>query len=294
MESFIPDPPAPLDADLFCGGCGQNLRGVAADRCPECGRRFDRARLISSEVPWEVRRHVGRVRAFFGTVWLVTRRPGRLVAGDATLTLRAARRFRAVVVLVLFLCSVGPGLVWYRAQPSRPVGVYSITVGRGDLLPLDHLLATRWFFFTTAVAWLLSLIAITGAGSLFFAPRRLGPEGQRRGVAASLYAGALLLWAIPIVPLLLVTHRSEHWMTFWLSQSLPLMLGFYLAMCVLIGWLMTSWLVSCRLLYAVTRSVTRVAIYATVWPVICAVTPVAIWWSLIALESYVAVVWARW
>src|SRR5260370_481037 len=45
-------PPVPVDADLLCGGCAQNLRGVASDRCPECGRRFDRARLLHPAVPW--------------------------------------------------------------------------------------------------------------------------------------------------------------------------------------------------------------------------------------------------
>lgn len=31
--------------DVLCEGCGYNLRGLAADVCPECGRPFDRAAM---------------------------------------------------------------------------------------------------------------------------------------------------------------------------------------------------------------------------------------------------------
>src|SRR5205085_658659 len=48
--------PIPLDADLLCGHCAHNLRGVTSERCPECGRRFDRSRIVTAVVPWELRR----------------------------------------------------------------------------------------------------------------------------------------------------------------------------------------------------------------------------------------------
>src|SRR4051794_30257526 len=33
----------PAEYDVFCEGCGYSLAGIAADRCPECGRAYDPA-----------------------------------------------------------------------------------------------------------------------------------------------------------------------------------------------------------------------------------------------------------
>ena len=54
---------APAEQPLLCGGCGFDLRATTADRCPECGRRFDPAHLITALIPWEQRKYVGRMRA---------------------------------------------------------------------------------------------------------------------------------------------------------------------------------------------------------------------------------------
>ena len=71
-----PAPPVlPLDADLLCGHCLHNLRAVPSDRCPECGRRFDRSRILLPNIPWEQRRYIGRFRAYWRTVRLITFRP---------------------------------------------------------------------------------------------------------------------------------------------------------------------------------------------------------------------------
>jgi len=42
---------APVEPELLCPHCGYNLRGLPEDRCPECGRPFDRARLLELTDP---------------------------------------------------------------------------------------------------------------------------------------------------------------------------------------------------------------------------------------------------
>jgi hypothetical protein len=264
-----PPAAASLEDDLLCGGCGQNLRGVAADRCPECGRRFDRARLISPDVPWEVRRHVGRVRAFFATVWTVTRRPGRLVTGSVTL--RGARRFRAVVVAILFVCSVAAAMT--------------------D----EDLRGERGLFAVSAVAWLVSLGVVTGAGSLFFAPRHLSPDAQRRTVAVSLYTSALLLWGVPLGALLAWIGLRDGWIyPPWLHQSMWVTFGLPAAALLMVAWLLVMWIVPCRLLYALTGSRRRVALYALLCPMICLLAPVVIEVAFNALVTFMVILRARW
>jgi hypothetical protein len=233
-------PAVALDDDLLCGGCGQNLRGVAADRCPECGQRFDRSHLISSVIPWETRHYTGRLIGFAKTVWLVTFRPSLLVYADAgQITLRAARRFRLWVVVLLFAATFGPGLGWFLSRPARPpVGYFAGGIQNGEMPDnLYRLFETPWFFFTSAVAWLLMLAAITGSGSLFFAPRRLGPDRQRRGAAVSLYTSALLLWGIVLIPLVVFSRTPGEWISTWEANSIVAMLGFYITLTFVTGWL---------------------------------------------------------
>src|SRR5438876_11478595 len=92
------------DISLLCGSCGYDLRGAVSDRCPQCGRRFDRDHLIAKLIPWEQRRFIGRTRAYLRTVRLVCFRPS-LVAEKVAMpvSVRAARRFRAVTMAVMFV-----------------------------------------------------------------------------------------------------------------------------------------------------------------------------------------------
>src|SRR5438309_5444052 len=104
-----PAPPVlPLDADLLCGHCLHNLRAVPSDRCPECGRRFDRSRILLPNIPWEQRRYIGRFRAYWRTVRLITFRPAKLAAVDDAVTVPAARSFRRWTIVLLFVTLVTP------------------------------------------------------------------------------------------------------------------------------------------------------------------------------------------
>src|SRR5687768_5272320 len=58
--------------DVPCEQCGYNLRGLTADRCPECGRPFDRAATSAANIPWVHRDQLGTFRAYWKTVFWVT------------------------------------------------------------------------------------------------------------------------------------------------------------------------------------------------------------------------------
>src|SRR6266513_1636426 len=57
---------------LICPHCGYDLRKTPGEVCSECGQRIDRSSLATSSFPWVHRRHLGRIRTFGKTVWLIT------------------------------------------------------------------------------------------------------------------------------------------------------------------------------------------------------------------------------
>lgn len=298
MPSVQSAAPIPIDADLLCGGCGQNLRGVTIDRCPECGRRFDRSRHLSVNIPWERRAGLGRLRAFGRTVSAVSFRPSLLIdPTDNPLTLRAAKGFRLRAVLSLFVPMFLAALAWHLG-PARNIrgpfagGRWTYPVG---LPPVHVLLATPWFFATTVVGVFLSLFAVTGMASLFFAPRHLSPLEQQRGVAASYYANALLVWLVPMLGF----ASFGRWLESSMDVSQPNLVAvaqlfkyaaFTAAGLALLAW----WLIPCRLLYGITRSKTRVVIFAIAWPLLCVAASLIILIGLHALVTYVAIVLSTW
>jgi len=289
--------PLPIDSDLLCGGCGQNLRGVTIDRCPECGRRFDRDRHLSVNVPWERRADLGRLRAFGKTVVAVTFHPLLLIdPTDNPLTLRAARGFRRRAVLALFVPGFVCAVVWRYQALARwgPVGnrLGGVLYNSPDI---GTLLMTQWFFYTTAVAILLALFAVTGMASLFFAPRHLPPMQQQRGVAASLYANALLVWLVPLIGFASFGHALADWIEFQYRHGAVAATIFEYATFAVAGIaLLAWWLIPCRLLYGVTRSRPRVILFAIVWPTLCAAATFSILIGAHVLVTYFAMLVETW
>jgi hypothetical protein len=290
----------PLDPtqDLLCGNCSQNLRGVTADRCPECGQRFDRARLLSLNIPWERRAHLGRLRAFGKTVVAVTFRPALLIdPADNPLTLRAARGFRLRTVIVLFVPAFLTAFTWYNQQSSKrpPPGAFAGTFSSGHWPDIGEIMLTPWFFYTSMLGLLLSLFAITGMASLFFAPRKLSLVEQQRGVAASLYANALLIWLVPLVGFAsLGRSLAEYFDTHAIPGDTFIAIFKYLAMTTAAIALLAWWLIPCRLLYGVTRSKPRVLTFAIAWPLLCALTSVTILIGLHLAVTFLALVAETW
>src|SRR5580765_6099592 len=86
------------DGELFCPACGYSLRGIASERCPECGLSIDRATISRSIIPWSHREHIGRVNALLKTIHLGTRRPSALAKqASRPVRFRDAQLFRWLV-----------------------------------------------------------------------------------------------------------------------------------------------------------------------------------------------------
>src|SRR5207253_458860 len=100
------------------GGCGYDLRAAASDRCPECGRRFDLGHLVHDLVPWEQRKHIGRLRAFVSTALLATFRPRRLA--DKMIWPISRTAARAFWFCTMLLAAVAITLIAYVISQQFP------------------------------------------------------------------------------------------------------------------------------------------------------------------------------
>src|SRR5437867_2292337 len=104
VAAALPDYDLDSTSQRFCPDCGYDLRGLTSGRCPECGLLIDDAALAASPIPWAHRKRIGRGRAFWRTLVMVTVRPKRLAAAAALpVDYRDAQRFRQIVVLVASL-----------------------------------------------------------------------------------------------------------------------------------------------------------------------------------------------
>jgi hypothetical protein len=209
-----PEPPAPDAAALFCPHCQYNLRGTTCVRCPECGKPVDRSILTTSTIPWANRRTIGRFRAFWRTTSMGTFRLRELARNaNAPLRLDDALAYRRTVMAhLLVLLAAGLGLSWASSDRSAAFGpwrFYMLSVSGAPSSPptsgplpslLAYYIPPPWSLLVVfAAAWLWLLMA-TGLHTLFYTPRRLSPDAQRRAVALSWYACApqLLAWlALP-------------------------------------------------------------------------------------------------
>lgn len=227
-----PDDPSPAaatvaipdDADLFCPECGYALRGIEGiARCPECGFPIDRADIARSQIPWAHRRHVGRFRAYWRTLWLATLRPRRLAAeASRRVDYPAAQRFRLVTtvlaaapfvagVITAFVIAHGAGAFAVLSPAVIPAWALS---GRPapwlDLfIPWESGLT---FLPVPPLAILLLFLLLTGVHTYWFHPRRLPVVRQNRAVALAYYGGAPL--ALVVIPALLcvavaVMHATQ-------------------------------------------------------------------------------------
>jgi len=172
--------------DLFCPECGYSLRGLTSERCPECGLDLGFIEATESLIPWERRREIGRVRAYWRTVLLATFRPRRFCrAAYQDVSYRDAQLFRWL--------SIGHVIAGLLAV----IGVVALlTDGRLFEGPVEE--TGWWFVGLVGLCGVLALVALTGIPSYFFHPRYLPVQRQNRAVALSYYACAPLNMMLPL------------------------------------------------------------------------------------------------
>lgn len=242
--------PSPASAVPYCPGCGYDLRGSDASRCPECGRGVDVEALRRVTIPWERRRQEGRVRTFFQTVWAVTSTPRRFVQdAGPQVRMQDAVRFRRVLA----------GVVWVEIIVGLMItGALLPVVGLSDGPALQTMGAwvqgLGWLGVMAGVAaavglWLWAL-AITGVHTYWFHPPRLPRQQQYRALALSHYAMAPLALAFAAV-LPLALGYTGAWLTSyevdgggWAGLLVVALLAAGLA--IVPGLVVWSWLTTAR------------------------------------------------
>ncbi len=216
-DTSAPSEATPIEGDLLCPRCGYNLRGLLANRCPECGVGFDRAALTASRIPWVWRRPIGRFRAYWKTVWMVVQHNDRLCDEPALpVSFRDAQRFRWATVMLVYLPTLAVALLGYTGHlpDNRLVRV---------------LFSDVWRIVGHHLGLLVLLAAGTGVPSYFFHPRSIPVEQQNRAIALSYYTCAPLSWTWVALPVaILVAWRLPIVVGLVLMLFQPLLWWWYL------------------------------------------------------------------
>lgn len=175
----------PYPDDLYCPECGYSLRGLTSARCPECGLSLEFIRSDAPLIPWERRRQLGRLRAYWQTVFQVLFRTKRFCrASCRPVSHPDAQRFRWVTILHVYLPALAVLPVAHWANPN---------------MLRDAVEETSGWFVTLVGAWVLpTLLVLTGLPSYLFHPRRLTTAQQNRAVALSYYGTAPLGLLAPL------------------------------------------------------------------------------------------------
>lgn len=173
--------------EIFCPHCGYNLRGLNLERCPECGKTFSPDELRQSQLPWTHRARIGRHKAFWRTVRMVTFRPSRFCREIARpADHRDAQKFRWLVIAHVLAALLILGLGLLAIVLLDPQGMV-----KPGVLILVAIIAGYF---------LLALPICTGIPSWFCAPKSLEAERQNRAIALSYYsAGPLAYLYLPAI-----------------------------------------------------------------------------------------------
>ena len=256
----------PIADDLFCQHCGYNLRTLTGEKCPECGTTLAGVRATVSQIPWVHRKEIGRVRAYWKTVWMVLFRRKRLAEEMARpVSFSDAQKFRWVTIAAAYL----PVLLWNLI----------LWIPR-TTCPTDNPIVN---FFWTSPAWaatlhlgaIVFLVAVTGVPSYFFHPRALPVKQQNRAIAMSYYACAPIVFLpLPVcisASAVLVEIASPDFVAVTLLTVATLLLAVF-----------AQWWVN--LIFLARRTISQCPRRA-VWVTLC-VPPL---WGLLGLFAFVGI-----
>lgn len=200
-------PPAGDDAfeaplrTILCPGCGYDLRAATGGRCSECGLVVDREALKRSGFPWAHRRSIGRVRAFFQTVWLVTV-DSKLLSQETAKpqSPRDAAVFRRWVTVALAICCAAAAVMLIESGAIRDVLIAPSPafMRYGRLARLLQDVAVPW---CAGIAWWPALfgygigvaVYVAGATRPVFLTGGLSPDYADTVRAIGAYAAAPLV-----------------------------------------------------------------------------------------------------
>jgi hypothetical protein len=273
MEANTTPTRAAYADDLYCPDCGYSLRGLTSDRCPECGLLLDFIESDRPLIPWELHDELGRIRAYWRTVFAVIGRPKRFCrAMYRAVSYRDAQAFRWITIAHACVAVV---LVLATLYLLHPQALTEETPYAGWELICGNILHV-----------FIVLAALTGIPSYFFHPAHLPIERQNRAVALSYYGTAPLALSLPIAPILiaiLVVGRSEDT---GVMQATALVPGVFATLTLA---LLTWWCWSALARYTLERISTRLLV-TYVSPVLSAVVVWLIACGLPLIVGFIAVV----
>jgi hypothetical protein len=184
------------EQDLFCARCGYNQRGIASDRCPECGILYSDQPPIASRIPWLHRRHMGWWRCYWRTVRLVVSRRDQLTGEMANpVSYSDARPFWLINAIVVYAAFLLAFVALYAIIPAGE---------RKDSVVFTLWWVPIWPAVSMQPAILLFIALATRLPSFFCQSRRLPVAQRNRAIALSYYAGAPLSGMILVLAVIML------------------------------------------------------------------------------------------
>ncbi|MGB7161379.1 MAG: hypothetical protein WBD40_25195 [Tepidisphaeraceae bacterium] len=260
------------DLDLYCPNCGYSLRGLESDNCPECGLKVDRSAASVSRIPWEHRRRIGRVRAYWRTLTMSKAQ----LADDVMrpVRYRDARSFQFITVLIaglpLIALAAWPLPPSFFKMAGTPFGTqFPMALPPGYAIDIGLPLLVGVGLHVLPVAIVLFLLAMTGVASYFFHPPHLTVVQQNRAVALSYYACSslvlLLLPGLTLAAFLAIESSISNFRSRYFFASAAMVITM---ICVPLITLFALWFGYLRMLRRVTQcSATRVIAMAVTLPI---------------------------
>lgn len=196
----------PLPAGILCPECGYDLRGLTSARCSECGFDVTLLRRGESQIPWCHRKQLGRLRAYWKTVWQVLRHPKRVYQEMARpVSYADSQSFRWVTTLHVYLTVLAGSIAWYAF--NRRYGWVSSK---------DE--ETMWWLLAGLNLWAAMFYAgRPGLASYFFQSKQLPVEQQNRAIALSYYAWAPLALTPLVLPIVIAAWLTwTPWGASWM------------------------------------------------------------------------------